>query len=187
MASGLLLIIRYVMIMHVMTMLEQTWWLDYLTDMRQYTWWSVGSIGFTLPGIFAVDQLIRHPAITPKKLLRWYLLFLLAEATTVVITIVGTIGWSFAAQLVLLIGFAGGFVGVCVLLARKVPSAPLRRALGGLALSYGYLGARVLLLFPLGAALGQRWINTIAFSSEIAALLALWYAYETSARLQQAV
>ena len=70
-------------------------------------------------------------------------------------------------------------VGACLMLWRKIPSAPIQRALLVLALAYGCLGVSVLL-----AGCGTGY--TLLLYAEMVALLALWYAYETSARLQQA-
>ena len=40
--------------------------------------WFASYIGLTLPSVFAVDQLLRHPAMNPKKLLTWCAPFLVA-------------------------------------------------------------------------------------------------------------
>ena len=40
--------------------------------------WFASYLGLTLPSVFAIDQLLRHPAMTPKKLLGWFSPFLLA-------------------------------------------------------------------------------------------------------------
>lgn len=184
MASGLLLIIRYIMTMPLKEQISlyqsMGSWAVFGAGSVAMTlgkWQAVSSIGLTMPALFAVDQLIRHPAMTPKKLLRWYLLFLLVDGIAILTAMVWV--WSLFVHWALLIGLTFGFVGACVLLARKIPSAPIRRALVGLALSYGYLGVGFLMDFR------GWWNDTLLLSSEMAALLALWYAYETSARLQQ--
>ena len=129
------------------------------------------SIGLTLPAVFAIDQLIRHPAMTPNKLLKWYAPFPIIQGaalmgpTTVSIIVEGL--------------FLIVVVGACLMLWRKIPSAPIQRALLVLALAYGCLGVSVLL-----AGCGTGY--TLLLYAEMVALLALWYAYETSARLQQA-
>lgn len=42
--------------------------------------WFASVIGLTLPSVFAVDQLVKHPAMTPMRLLRWCAPFLAASA-----------------------------------------------------------------------------------------------------------
>lgn len=150
-ASGLLLMSRYVTMALVITSPHQE---------------LVRFVGLTLPAGFAVDQLIRHPAMTPQKLLRWY----------VPIAIVGGVAlmWHSMALVLVEMVFFIGFVGVCLILIRKIPVPPVRRALSVLALAYGCLGLDSVIR------LGIPY-------HEMAALLALWYAYETSARLQQSI
>lgn len=128
-------------------------------------------IGLTLPGVFAIDQLIRHPAMTPKKLLRWYAPFFVAYG-------VALLSETFLLVVVEAI-FSFGFACVCLMLRRKIPSPPIQRALLGLALSYGYVGL-VVLAVPFA-----RWSGRMFLYSEMVASLALWYAYETGAALQQ--
>ena len=187
-ASAMLLIGRYVLTIWWPTLGEMAYFMvtDWLGKGGEaaffllYCCWVVSSIGLTLPGVFAIDQLIRHPAMTPKKLFRWYLLFPLANGAALVGLARGVNSfWMIFVDTVFLI-FLIGFVGVCVMLWRKIPSPPIQRALLGLALAYGYLGLDILL----GALLG-RWHETALLYSEMAALLALWYAYETSASLQR--
>ena len=172
-ASGTLLISRYVM---------TAWWLDAgeAAAIVLYYVWVVSSIGLTLPGVCAIDQLIRHPAMTPKKLLRWYVLLPLADGIALFgMTLVPNHIWLVLVCVVHLVFFSG-FVGVCVLLRRNISSPPIQRALLGLAFSYGFLGLNVFM-----ATLG-RWDERLFLYPEMLALLAIWYAYDTSARLQQA-
>ncbi len=164
--SGILLISRYVVSAQATTTSNkeslQLW-------IVQYCWIS-RFIGLTLPAIFAVDQIIRHPAMTPQKLLQWYAPFLIAAGVALAL---GNV-----ALVVVQIVFFIGLVGVCLMLMRKIPSPPIQRALLGLALAYGCLGVDAL------AVILDRY-RTLFFSSEMVALLALWYAYETSAVLQR--
>ena len=72
--SGMLMISRYLTMM-LLTNAEaphRFWWLRHC--------WFASSIGLTLPSLFALDQLLRHPAISPKKLLWWLSPFLLANS-----------------------------------------------------------------------------------------------------------
>jgi len=153
--------------------------------------WLATSVGLTLPSIFAIDQLLRHPAMSPKKLLRWCAPFLavygliigFGKFTAVPDRVVGwTLHLSSGWQLLLSLTqgvFVLGFMALGLLLIRKIPSWPIRSALIGLVVAQGYLGLDGLLL-----AMG-RWYFRPFLYSELLALLALWYAYEVSTNLQQ--
>ena len=152
--------------------------------------WFATSIGLTLPSVFAIDQLLRHPALSPKKLLWWFAPFLAVYSSVMLFGAVTpvpdrVVGWMLrlgAGWRVLVSVVQGtfviGFVAICVLLIRKISSRPIRRALLGLAVGQLYLGIDGVLL-----ALG-RWYFRPFLYSEMLALLAIWYAYETSASLQ---
>ena len=185
MASGLFVMSRYVT-MALFTADEAP---RYFLSLRPC--WFATSVGLTLPSVCALDQLVRHPAMTPKKLLVWFSPFLIvygvvlvfADATPVPDRVVGWmlqlgIGWRILLALVQGV-FVLGFIGASLLLMRKIPSQPIRLALIGLVLGQGYLGLDGVLL-----ALG-RWYFKPFLYSEMLMLLALWHAYETSARLQQ--
>jgi hypothetical protein len=152
--------------------------------------WFGSAVGLTLPGVFAVDALIRHPAMTPKKLLLRFSPFLAAYAalilcghsTPVVDPVAGwsvslTPAWRVFASAVQAL-FVVGFVGLCLLLIRKIPVPPIQTALLALAAAYGYLGLDGVIL-----AAGGWYVRPFLYS-EMAALLALWHAFQTAARLQ---
>ena len=115
--------------------------------------WFVTLLGFIVPSVFAVDQLLRHPAMTPKKLLVRFLPFLAAAS------IAAPFQWW---RWILHGSFALAFAAFCVLLIRKIPSWPMRLAL-------------------LGLAIGQSYLAFDGLYAEMAMLLALWFAYETAA------
>ena len=120
--------------------------------------WFATVLGLILPSVFAIDQLLRHPAMTPKKLLVRFLPFLAALSAAT----------PFPWLCRILHGiFAFAFVVICALLMRKIPSRPIRFAL-------------------LGLAAGQGALALDGLYAEMAMCLALWFAYETAARLQQA-
>ena len=123
-------------------------------------------IGLTLPGVFAIDQLLRHPALSPKTLLRWYAPFAILVSAWLVLRTKG-----YAGDLVLVIQglSAAGIAGACLLVMRRFPVPAARRALLGLVL--GYLGWGMVHLLPL----------PLFLFAELPILLALWHAYETSA------
>ena len=129
--------------------------------------WLLTTLGLTLPSVFAVDQLIRHPAMTPTALLRWCLPWF---ALSVVVSLAG---WEMIGAAMQLL-FALGFAGVSLLFIRKISSLAIRMALAGLMAGH--------LLYGM-TALAHPWPRLYA---ETLLLLALWHAYETSARLQQA-
>lgn len=153
--------------------------------------WFATSVGLTLPGLFAVDQLLRHPAMTPKRLLRWYAPFL---AAYLAILLFGRVvaapdpvaGWSLHLtpgwQRLLSAAhglFVLGFIGASLLLMRKVALRPVRTALAGLMAAYLYLTVDGLVL-----AFGGWYFRPYLYS-EMLALLALWHAFETAAALQR--
>ena len=122
--------------------------------------WFTTLLGLILPSVFAVDQLLRHPVMTPKKLLVLFLPFLAAMSTAAPFPF-QRLRWIY--QGVFALGF---FVMIGTLLMRKIPfpSRPIRLAL--LALAAGQIA---LALFS-----GHLY-------AEMAMLLAIWFAYETAA------
>ena len=131
--------------------------------------WMGGMIGLSWPTMVAADQLVRHPAMTPKRLLHWYLPFLLGFGLTLLwVTIVPLMEGVFVTA----------FVGVCVLLIRKLPMPPIRLALACLALGQVCVGISGLVLVFRGVA---GWLLV----AEIVMLLALWHAFETAWAQQQ--
>jgi hypothetical protein len=184
-ASGLLVMSRYVtMALFTSEEAPQRFW-----ALRHC--WHGTAIGLTLPSVFAVDQLIRHPAMTPKKLLIRFAPFLAASLAILLVADLQAVpdrvvGWSLkltppwrAALIAVQGAFVLGFVGVSLLLMAKLPSWPIRRALLGLVLGHGSLALDGLL-----QAAGH-WYFRPNLYSEMVTLLALWHAYETAASLQQ--
>ena len=184
-ASGLFVISRYVtMALFTSEDAPQRFWA------LRHCWYGT-SIGLTLPSVFAVDQLVRHPAMTPKKLLIRFAPFLIAYLVVILFAdmqavpdlVVGwsvklTVPWRMTMMLVQA-AFVAGFTLVAVVLMMKLPSWPIRRALAGLVAGYGYLTLDGLL-----QAAGW-WYFRPNLYSEMVTLLALWYAFETASRLQQ--
>ena len=156
-AAGALVVGRYVALAGFALADEpsRVWGLRYL--------WFGSAVGLTLPAVFAVDALIRHPAMTPKKLLWRFSPFLAAYAAL----IVAGPSHPIANQIAPIIQglFVIGFVGLCLLLARNLPVPAIRTALWILAAAYVYLGVD-------------------GVGAEMAASLALWFAFQTAARLQ---
>lgn len=180
-ASGLFVMSRYVT-MAIFTR----------ADAPQRFWalrpcWFATSVGLTLPSVFAIDQLVRHPALSPTKILRWFAPFLVVyalvifggSATPVPDRVIGWMpqlasGWRLLLALTQSV-FVIVFVGFCILLMRTLPAAPIRLALLWLAAGHLTLGLDGLLV-----ACGQWYFRPFLFS-EMLTLLAIWHAYETSA------
>ena len=152
--------------------------------------WFGSLVGLTLPAVFAVDALIRHPAMTPKKLLRRFSPFLAAYAALILAggsdpvpdRIAGwavslSPGWRLFAAIVQGL-FIASFIAVCLLLARKLPVPAIQTALLVLTAAYLYLGVDGVIV-----AFGG-WYDRPFLYSEMAASLALWYAFQTAASLQ---
>ena len=153
--------------------------------------WFATSVGLTLPSIVALDQLLRHPAMTPGKLLRAFAPFLLAYAAVILFGACEAVpdpvaGWTLklapAWRIVVSVtqsAFVLGFTGVAGFVIWKFPLMPVRIALGLLLLAHWWLAADGVLL-----AMG-RWYPWPFLYSEMATLLALTFAFETAASLQQ--
>jgi hypothetical protein len=147
--------------------------------------WYGSSIGLTLPSVVAIDQLVRHPAMTPNKLLTWFSPFLGVYAAVLAFGVtVPPIGdpiltgpWRMVLGITQAV-FAVGFIGACGLFAMKVPVRPMRAALIVLAAAHLYLAADGLIVTAGG------WYFRPFLFSEMVALVALWFAYETAAGLQ---
>lgn len=153
--------------------------------------WFATSVGLTLPSVMAIDQLLRHPAMSPQRLLRWFSPLLVAYGTIIVfgpttIVVDADTGWrvqlhgGWQTLLGLIQGvFVLGFVVVSAMLIRKVAVSPIRTALLGLALGHTARGLAGWLV-----ATGQWPFQSVLYS-EMFILLALWFAYDTSWTLQQ--
>ena len=95
--------------------------------------WFASSIGLTFPGAVAVDQLVRHPAMTPKKLLRWLAPFLLVYTAVLLFgrfeladdpiagASVKLLGWGRAVIIVAHSAFVAGISWVTLQLIPKLP------------------------------------------------------------------
>ncbi len=183
MASGAFVISRYVTLA-LFTQLQAP---RYVWALRHC--WLATSVGLTLPSVIAVDQLVRHPAMTPKRLLLWFAPFLLVYAAVIGLgrftpASDPIIGWTLKlspewSSLLSIVQstFIAGFVGLCLLLMRKLPSRPIPLALAGLIAAHLYLAFDGLLL-----AFGGWYFRPFLFS-EMFTLLALWHAFSVSATL----
>lgn len=179
-ASGLFVISRYVtMLLFAISPDWQTWW-----PLRRC--WLATSIGLTWPTVVAVDQLVRHPAMTPKKLLIRFSPFAIVYALVILASTWTPLhdprlgwmprlspGWRLALSITQS-AFVVGFLGLGSLLIRKLPAQPVRIALAALMASHLYLAIDGLLL-----AAGAWDFRPFLFS-EMAALLAIWWALRTA-------
>jgi hypothetical protein len=100
------------------------------------------AIGLTLPCAAALDQLVRHPAMTPKKLLQAYAPFAMVLAPVVAFS-----GPGMAASDRLMLAFMQGLFAMAVVwvsarLIRKIPGARIRLALMGLSATQLVLAGR---------------------------------------------
>ena len=151
--------------------------------------WFGSAIGLTLPGVFALDALVRHPAMTPKKLLRrlapllaaYAILALFAQAHPVQDRLMG---WKIelepAGRIVAALvqaAFVAGMIGVCAILIRKVPVPEIRGALALLALAYAALAVDGIVLAVGG------WYARPFLYTEMLASLSLWHAFRTAAAI----
>jgi hypothetical protein len=152
--------------------------------------WFATSLVFPLQSAFAVDQLVRHPAMTPKKLLKWLAPFL-ASYTAVILfarmeaspdlilgwTIHLSSGWQRLLSITHTL-FLAGLLWMGFTIIRQIPSSAVRWAVIGLMAGFLYLGADGLIL-----ATGHWYFRPYLFS-EMLVLVALWHAFETASSLQ---
>ena len=150
--------------------------------------WFGTSIGLTLPGMVALDQLVRHPAMTPKKLLKWYAPFLAAYLVAILFGPYELTADPLAGQSPRLVGwgrgllaathsvFVAGFVWLAAMVCRKLPVPRIRLALGLLMAAYAYLGVDGVLRSAGG------WYVRPYLYSEFLAMGALWFALDTARR-----
>lgn len=152
--------------------------------------WLANMVGVTLPGVMALDQLLRHPAMSPKKLLLRFSPFLVIYAIFFLFAPVKAVfdpaaGWIIQlahpwlwALCATQAAFLAGFIGISLMLMRKIPSTPIRLGLFGLVVGYSYLGLDGIL-----AVFGGSPLHPFLFS-EMILLLSFWHAYEISSSLQ---
>ena len=157
---------------------EAVWWLRRC--------WLASAIALTLPGVIAADQLVRHPAMTPKKLLQRFSPFLAAYAVVLLFgrfelapdPVAGAYpklyGWARIVITVTQSAFVLGFCWIAGQLVRRLPSPSIRRALLGLMLAYAWLGVDGVLV-----SLGRWYVRPFLFS-EMATLAAIWFALHTA-------
>jgi len=151
--------------------------------------WFTGPVALTLPGVFAMDQLLQHPAMSPKTILRWYAPFLAVYAVVLIFGVGPTAevpeAWNTSVSPVwrMILSTAHGiftlaFLAACVVLVRKPLAGRARLALLGLAAAYLYLAFDgVLLAF-------NGWYFRPFLFSEMVALVAIWNAFDTAASLR---
>ena len=147
--------------------------------------WLGSSVGLTFPGAVALDQLIRHPLMTPKKLLKALSPFLVAYAAVMLAgqfelaldPHVGAyprlIGWARPVIIVTQSCFVLGFAWLGLTAIQKLPMPRIRPAILGLMAAYSYLGVDGLLV-----TVGHWYFRPFLFS-EMVTMAALWYAYHT--------
>ena len=181
-ALGLLTVSRYVtMALAALSDDPRRWW-----ALRHC--WFASTIGLTTPAVLVIDQLLRHPALSPKKMLRWFSPFLIAYLVIILLGRYETrqdpvagwvpmlVGWSRLLLSLVQTLFVCGFAVICVLAMRLMRSRSVRGALAALLIGFLYLGLDGILL-----ALGRTYFRPFLFS-EMLTLLALGHAYDVALR-----
>lgn len=125
------------------------------------------AIGLTLPAVMVIDQLLRHPGMSPQQLLTWYAPFAVGFATAPFIS------WHPILVRAILGVFILGYFVSCLAVMLKTPSLPIRIALLGLTVAYACLGIAIL-----------PGNNDVLPCAVPLVLVALWFAYDTAERLQ---
>ena len=124
--------------------------------------------GTAFVGVLAVDQLIRHPAMSPRRLVAWCALALAAHLAL----LAG--GWRWAA-LALLLAFSGACGGASLVFARAIPDRRIRAALLGVG------GAQVVVIAASLLVLKHGQLAPTLIAAMVANLAA-WQALESSGR-----
>ena len=136
--------------------------------------WFATSIGLTLPGVVALDQLVRHPAMTPKKLLKGYAPFLAAYLAVILLGRYELVPDPIAGYSPTLVG--GWRWALAAMVGRKLPVPRIRLALGWLMAAYSYLSVDGFV-----RAAGGWYVRPYLYS-ECLALWAIWFALDTARR-----
>ncbi len=181
-ASGVLVIGRYVAMAMFATAAQ-----PHMVWGWRFCWFAT-SLALPLQTAFAIDQLVRHPAMTPKRVLMWlspwlaaYLaVILFGHVTAAPDRIAGwglhlTPGW----QRLLAAAHSAFVLAVLALAWRLVPRLPstaVRLALLGLAAAQVALAADGMLV-----GLGYWYVRPYLWS-ELLALTAVWHAFNTAER-----
>ena len=126
------------------------------------------SVGLTLPCAVAIDQMVRHPAMTPKKVLTAYA----PVAAALLVTFIT--GGNRALLAVIHGAFALAAVWFGALLIRKLPGTSVRLALAGLAAAQVVLAGRQ--LAAVFAALDLR----LGLGTDLLVLGSIWAALKTA-------
>jgi hypothetical protein len=144
------------------------------------------TVGLTLPTVFALDQLLRHPAVSPRKLLVWSSPWLCGYAIIILFgRFTGALhpatGWLVQPDMawrwviaVLQAGFAVALSMVGVKLLQRVPVPRIRLAICGL-----LLGQLALAFDCVVLAMGAWYAYPLLYS-EMLTLAAIWYALDVS-------
>ena len=180
-ACGALMAMRYfVMASSLASGDVRSWW-----GLRSL--WVIHLVALTWPAVVAADHLIRHPAVTPQVLARWYApvavsatgLILLGHAGVVVaghadVPPVFAGGWVRAAG-ALLGGFSLVLLAVGGAIWRRLSPGPVRTALFALMAVYMLVGLEGVIQVVRPSPIPWLW-------PELLASLALWGAFQTAQR-----
>lgn len=148
--------------------------------------WLATSVGLTAPSVLVLDQLLRHPSWSARRVLRYFTPFLAVYALVIAAgpmepardPVTGwhpalTGGWRILLAVVQSV-FVAGFAALCALILLQVRSRRVRIAVGGLLLAHLYLGVDGLVL-----ASGHTYFRPFLYS-EIFALAAIGHAFDTA-------
>ena len=147
--------------------------------------WRSAPISFLLSSAVAVDQLLRHPAMTPKKLVRWMSPFLFAFALISLLapTVLAgdpRVGWAlclpslWGVALVAVQGVVAVVIlGLGIFLARKIPSKPIIEALLLIGMAQAMWTCAIA-----GTGLRCTTAPPAPLTGDLLLLVALWYAFD---------
>ena len=149
--------------------------------------WMASSIGLTVPSVLVLDQLLRHPSWSAKKVLQYFSPFIAVYLAVIIFgrfspsndpslgSLQPVLTGAWPAVIAYVQGvFVLGFAALCVLILTQVRSRRVRGAVLGLLCAHLYLGLDGVLL-----ALGHVYFRPFLFS-EIIALAAIGHAFDTA-------
>ena len=149
--------------------------------------WMASSIGLTVPSVLVLDQLLRHPSWSAKKVLQYFSPFIAVYLAVIIFgrfspstdPSLGSLqpaltgAWPGVIAVVQSV-FVLGFVTLCALILTQVRSRRVRTAVIGLLVAHLYLGVDGVML-----ATGHAYFRPFLFS-EIVALAAIGHAFDVA-------
>lgn len=141
--------------------------------------WLLTATGLLVSSVFAIDQLLRHPAMSPRRLLRWCSPLLIVAIVAAPLLryppLIPFLGRALLYLGVYMLGSLGFSIWMLVLFP-KIPSRVMRGAVCLLAAAHAMRAGEILY------GLWRVGIPAIVHA-DLFLLMSLWYAYDLAYRL----